>query len=89
MRRKQVAHSSQCKKWDRFYLINDTKKKVWILMEHTAMEIRGQVEKVSICEIDSGERRVFLSRRVIIFLRTGTRLNARSKPRTLFTTIII
>lgn len=64
----KVTHISCCNKGDRFYLARDVKKTVWELEQHTAKWVRGEIRKVSICKDELGQKRTFLSMRMIIFL---------------------
>ena len=66
--RKTITHIICCNKGDRFYFINDSRKIIWQVMEHTAKPINGEVKKVSICRNDAGLEKVYLSTRVIVFM---------------------
>lgn len=72
MKRKTVSHLYALTPGDRFYFINDPKKQVWQVEEHTIYRFKGMPIKMAVCVNDHQDKQQFKGKRTIVYLRSAT-----------------
>lgn len=81
LKQKQVTHICCLKTGDRFYFINDPKKKIWQLVRPDAYYFNGRLKKAGVCKDDNGQEDRFDANRVIVYIRTSNEKQVRNSIR--------